>query len=172
MLNRVALAAVIALALAGEALPTTAHADEGSNAPHASGAFSALSPDPDGTADTVVPGEHLQYAEVDARIGWLVQTYIMDARAALRRDQVHEAVETLARARSALSALGQRSEERTHDLKLPTSLAASLTQARVALSADDRAGADRALAYGERRLQTALVDLDAELHPQSGPPLE
>lgn len=169
MLSKVGLAAMTIMALASTAWPAAANEGDGSEVRHRRGAFSALSPDPDGTADTVVPGERLSHGEVDARIGWLVQTYIMDTRAALRRDHIHVAVETLARARSALHSLEQRSDGHIHDLRA-SDLAASLAQAERALSAGDRTGADRALADGERGLHAALVALDDALLPQSGAP--
>jgi len=172
MLNESGLAALIIVALSGAALPTGAHAGDGLRAPHTPVAVSAMSPDPDGTTDTVAPGENLPRDEVDARIGWLIQTYIMDARAALEHDHIHEAVETLARARSALSTVEQRSTGRTQDSASPSpsSLAGSLARADAALSAGDHVGADRALADSERKLRAALVDLDAVLRPQSVTP--
>jgi hypothetical protein len=136
--------------------------------PHRLGEPSALSPDPNGTAAISVPGEGLPQDEIDARIGWLVLTHVMDVRAALRRDHVEEATDKLARARATLRDLEQRLEGQRHGLVLPSGLAASLARGASALSGRDRAGADHALADAERGLQAALADLDAKLYPQSG----
>jgi hypothetical protein len=122
----------------------------------------------DGTAETVVPGERLPPGEIDARIGWLIETYLIDAREALHRGRVDRAAETLARARSAVRTLDQVSAGGARDQASPSSLAVSLEQAQAALSAGDRDRADQALSGAARRLHAALVALDAVLHPQSG----
>jgi hypothetical protein len=169
-LDKVGLAALTILALAAAGLPAASHAGDPLYVPHRRGEPSALSPDPSGTAATAVPGEGVSQDEVDARIGWLVLTHIMDVRAALRRDHVEEAVDKLARARAALRNLEKRFDGRSHGLVLPSSLSASLAEGEGALSGGDRAAADRALADAERGLQAALADLDTKLFPQSGTP--
>lgn len=172
VLTRLALAglALAGLALAGAALPAPVAAGDPLYLPHRRGEPSALSPDPSGTADTAVPGEGLPQDEIDARIGWLVLTFVIDARTALRRELVDAAAAKLARARAALRDLETRFVGRSHALSVPPNLSASLTQADSALAGRDRAGADRALADAERVLQGALVELDTKLFPQSGAP--
>jgi hypothetical protein len=157
------------LASTGAVLPVPVDAGDPLYLPHRRGEPSALSPDPSGTADTAVPGEGLPQDEIDARIGWLILTYVVDARTALRREHVEEAAAKLARARPALRDLETRFAGRSHALSLPPSLSASLLRADGALAGHDRAGADSALADAERILQSALADLDAKLLPQSGP---
>lgn len=167
-MDKVGLAALTILALAGAGLPAFSHAGDPLYMPHGRGEPSALSPDPSGTAATALPGEGLSPDEADARIGWLILTHIMDVRAALRLDHVEEAADKLARARAALRDLEKRLDGRSHGLVLPSSLSASLARGASALSGRDRTGADQALADAERDLQAALASLDAKLFPQSG----
>jgi ethanolamine utilization microcompartment shell protein EutL len=129
-----------------------------------------LAPDPDGTADVAVPGERLPAGEIDARIGWLIETDITDAGAALRNDDRREAAECLTRARSALRKVAQRAAGRAHDLAVPPTLDVTLARAEAALSAGDRETAEHALTDSEQRLRVALTALDADLLPQSGGP--
>lgn len=167
-MDKLGLAALMILALAVAA--PAAHAGDPLYAPQRPGEPSALSPDPNGTAATAVPGERLPQDEIDARIGWLVLTYIMDVRAALRRDHLDEAADKLARARVALRSLEQRSAGRAGGLMLPSSLTANLASGTAALAGHDRAGADRAFADAERVLHDTLAELDTKLYPQSGAP--
>src|SRR5271170_3767283 len=169
-LNRVGCAVLATLVLAGALAPAASRAADPLYLPHRAGEPSALTPDPNGTAATAVPGEDLSQDEADARVGWLVLTYVMDVRAALRRGHAEEAAAKLARVRVALRTLTARLDARPHRLTVPAGLDASLASGERALSARDRAGAELVLADSERALRAALAELDTELYPQSGAP--
>jgi hypothetical protein len=168
MLSDVKIATVIIAIVTAATVPTVAHSDERSGEPNAASTSSPLSPDPNGTLDTVTAGERLSLGEKDARIGWLIETYVTDARAALGNNRIHEATETLALAQSALRTLEDKSAGKIQNSSLFSILATSFARAEEALSAGDRAGADRVLADSERRWRAALIDLDTVMLPQSG----
>src|SRR5579862_1212883 len=125
------IAGLMIAGLASVAAPAAAVAqDLGVPSRHAGA--TALSPRP-GTADTAVPGEGLAEDEVDARIGWLLATYIGAVRAALRRDNPRQTQDEMARVRAALGSLEQRLATGAHRLVLPVDLSASIAAAADAL---------------------------------------
>ena len=167
MSSRVGVSALMVAALASAAMPATAAAQDDVDVPHRHEGATALSPRP-GTADTTVPGEGLAEDEIDARVGWLLLTYIAAVRAGLRRDNPQRTQDEMARARAALGSLEQRLAVGAHRFALPAGLSASVATAAGALARGDLGAVDRTLAVGERGLRTALAKLDAELAAKPG----
>ncbi|HUA52280.1 MAG TPA: hypothetical protein VMB81_08945 [Candidatus Sulfotelmatobacter sp.] len=168
MPTKAGLAAMMIAALTSAAVPVVAAAQEDDlDVPRRHEGTTALSPRP-GTVDTTVPGEGLPQDEVDARMGWLLLTYISAVRSGLRRGNPQRTQDEMAQTRSALAALEQRLASGAHRLVLPADLAAAVATAADALTHGDLVAADRALAVGEHGLHAALANLDVELYSKPG----
>lgn len=152
--------AAMMIAMAAAAAVPAAGADDPTGRPQRRDGATALSPRP-GTADTVVPGEAVTGDEADARIGWLLLTYVAAVRTSLPRDNPQRTADEMARARAALADLERRLGTGAHRLVLPVGFAANLATAADALTHGDVAASDRALGDCEQGLHATLAAFDA-----------